>query len=39
MSQWLEWLAAAGYVALALYGIWLFADALSDWLARRIKHD
>lgn len=38
-EQLVEWLTVFGYSLLVLYGIWLFADVASEWLAERIKHD
>jgi hypothetical protein len=35
----MEWLTVTGYALLLLYGIWLFADFVTDRLAVRIKHD
>lgn len=35
----IESLAVAGYIALLLYGAWLFADAVANWFEERVKYD
>lgn len=35
----IDWLTIIGYGLLALYGLWLLGDALTEWLGEGIRHD